>query len=226
MRNSSRGQSCRVAVESPSAWTAWIVAATLPNASAAPSASSVFAGDRSAVDAGPVLAPDVLDLDAGRRHLESCVVPRHTRVGHDDIGLNVATEHDGAGRKHDAASPDGQNETRAAERNVRDPRLFDDFAAKTVTHAVMRLDEPAGIRGVADCGANIPDQNADVCLGHEGIGPDQIHDLGLREHARTKLDQQTKQVECFWRQRAFDAARDQLPGGEIQMRIAEPVKHY
>ncbi len=31
--------------------------------------------DLFAVNAGPILASDVLDFDVGRRHLESCVAP-------------------------------------------------------------------------------------------------------------------------------------------------------
>ncbi len=51
--------------------------------------------------------------------------------------------------------------------------------------------------------------------------------IGLGEHARTKLDQQTKQVENASGVNVRSTPLEiNCRGGEIQMRIAEPVEHY
>ena len=77
-------------------------------------------------------------------------------------------------------------------------------------------DEPRGLRRVADCGPHLGHQVVQARVGHEGLWPEKLDELGLRHHLRPPIEEELQEPKRPGRKRG----RPAMP----QQRMAEGVE--
>ena len=145
---------------------------------------------------------------------------------HPDRGVVRPAQQVVAGLQRDLADPpDEPVLERAGRRPLRGLRLRPGAAAEGVAEAGHGPQEPRLVGLVLQRLAQLVDEDGQVHLGHERVGPQPVVDLCLGDGVRPALHEQLEQLERLGRQVDRVAAQVELPGLVVEHETAESHAH-